>query len=56
MSDKTTQNTEVTLSAQQLENLIRKVGREELVELAAQELAVFHLDKDSPLYGDMEIY
>lgn len=54
MSDKTTQNTEVTLSVQQLENLIRKVVREELVEFASQELAVFHLDKDSPLYDDME--
>lgn len=54
MSDKTTQNTQVTLNVQQLENLIRKVVREELVEFAAQELGVFHLDKDSPLYADME--
>ena len=42
-----TRETEVTLSVQQLENLIRKVG-EELIEFAAQELGIFHLDKESP--------
>ena len=49
-----TRETEVTLSVQQLENLIRKVVREELIEFAAQELGIFHLDKESPLYEDME--
>ena len=28
--------------------------REELVEFVAQELRIFHLDKESPLYEDME--
>ena len=50
----TTQETKVTLSVQQLESLIRKVVREELIEFAAQELGIFHLDKESPLYADME--
>ena len=50
----TTQETKVTLSVQQLESLIRKVVREELIEFAAQELGIFHLDKESPLYEDME--
>lgn len=48
------QGTEVTLSIQQLEEIIRKVVREELVEFAAQELGIFHLDKESALYEDME--
>ena len=48
------QEVKVTLSIQQLEEVIRKVVREELVEFAAQELGVFHLDKESPLYEDME--
>ena len=50
----TTQETKVALSVQQLESLIRKVVREELIEFAAQELGIFHLDKESPLYKDME--
>ena len=50
----TTQETKVTLSVQQLESLIRKVVREELIEFAAQELGIFHLDKESPLYEDIE--
>ncbi len=56
MSDNvtTTQETKVTLSVQQLESLIRKVVREELVEFAAQEPGIFHLDKESPLCEDME--
>ena len=49
-----TPETKVTLSVQQLESLIRKVVREELVEFATQELGIFHLDKESPLYEDME--
>ncbi len=50
----TTPETKVTLSVQQLESLIRKVVREELVEFAVQELGIFHLDKESPLYEDMK--
>ena len=49
-----TPETKVSLSVQQLESLIRKVVREELVEFAAQELGIFHLDRESPLYEDME--
>ncbi|MDE0483707.1 MAG: hypothetical protein OXI67_14085 [Candidatus Poribacteria bacterium] len=48
-----TQETKVTLSVQQLEHLIRKVVREELIEFASQELGIFHLDKESSLYQDM---
>ena len=53
-NDVTTQEAKVTLSVQQLESIIRKVVREELVEFAAQELGILHLDKESPLYEDME--
>ena len=53
-NDVTTQETKVTLSVQQLESIIRKVVREELVEFSAQELGILHLDKESPLYEDME--
>lgn len=55
MSDNVTatQETKVTLSVQQLEHLIRKVVREELIEFASQELGIFRLDKESPLYEDM---
>ena len=49
-----TQETKVTLSIEQLESVIRKVVREELMEFTAQELGIFHLDKESPLYEDME--
>ncbi len=50
----TTEETKITLTVQQLEEVVRKVVREELVEFAAQELGIFHLDKESPLYEDME--
>ncbi|MDE0423333.1 hypothetical protein F4Y59_13840 [Candidatus Poribacteria bacterium] len=53
-NDTAPQETKVTLSVQQLEEVIRKVVREELVEFAVQELGFFHLDKESPLYEDME--
>ncbi len=49
-----TRETKVTMNVQQLENLIRKVIREELVEFATQEFGIFNLDKESPLYEDME--
>ena len=42
-----------TLNVKQLEAVIRKVVREELMTFA-QEQGIFHLDKDSPLYKDME--
>ncbi len=45
---------DVTLNAQQLEEVIRKVVREELMAFATQEQGIFHLDKESPLYKDME--
>ena len=49
-----TQDPSVTLNVQQLEEVIRKVVREELMAFATQEQGIFHLDKDSPLYKDME--
>ena len=45
---------DVTLNAQQLEEVIRKVVREELMAFATQEQEIFHLDKESPLYEDMK--
>ena len=48
------QEVEVTLTLRQLEGIIRKVVREELMEFAAQEEGLLYLDKESPLYGDME--
>lgn len=54
MSDNVTdtQETTITLTLEQLESIIRKVVREELMEFATQEF--FDLDKDSPLYEDIE--
>ena len=54
MSDNVTetQETTVTLTVEQLEEIIRKVVREELMEFAAQNL--LSLDKESPLHEDME--
>lgn len=54
MSDNVTDTQEVTvtLTVEQLERIIRKVVREELMEFTAQEF--FDLDKDSPLYEDLE--
>ena len=49
-----TQDPNVTLNVQQLEEVIRKVVREELMAFATQEQGIFHLDKESPLYKDME--
>lgn len=49
-----TQDSNVTLNVQQLEEVIRKVVREELMAFATQEQGIFHLDKESPLYKDME--
>ena len=42
------------LNVQQLEEIIRKVVREELMAFATQEQGFFHLDKESTLYKDME--
>ena len=47
-----TQETKVTLTVEQLEGILRKVVREELMQFATQEL--FNLDRESPLYKDME--
>ena len=54
MSDNVTktQETTVTLTVEQLEQIIRKVVREELMEFTTQEF--FDFDKDSPLYEDLE--
>ena len=48
-----TQKSEVTLTVQQLEKLIRKVVHEELMEFASRQPGVFELHKESPLYDDM---
>ena len=47
-------STDVTLNVQQLEEVIRRVVREELMAFATQQQEPFHLDKESPLYKDME--
>ena len=54
MSDNVTdtQETTITLTVEQLEGIIRKVVSEELMEFASE--GFFDLDKDSPLYEDME--
>ena len=54
MSDNVTETQEatITLTVKQLEGIIRKVVREELIEFATQDL--LNLNKTSPLYGDME--
>lgn len=54
MSDNATKTheTTVTLTVEQLEQIIRKVVREELMEFTTQEF--FDLNKDSPLYEDLE--
>lgn len=54
MSDNVTdaQEVTVTLTVEQLEQIIRKVVREELMEFTTQEF--FDLDKDSPLYEDLK--
>ena len=41
-----TQETKVTLTVEQLEGIIRKVVREELMQFATQEL--LNLDRESP--------
>lgn len=54
MSDNVTETQEatITLTVKQLEGIIRKVVREELIEFATRDF--FNLDKTSPLYEDME--
>ena len=47
-----TRETTVTLTVEQLEQIIRKVVREELMEFTRRDL--FNLDKASPLHEDME--
>lgn len=52
MSDDLTSFQEATVG--QLEEIIRKVVREKLTEFATQEQEIFDLNKESPLYEDME--
>ena len=54
MSDNVTEAQEmtVTLTVEQLEEIIRKVVREELKAFASQDF--FDLDKASPLHEDMQ--
>lgn len=54
MSDNVTetQKTTITLTVEQLEQIIRKVVREELMVFTAE--GFFDRNKDSPLYEDME--
>ncbi|RJP25991.1 MAG: hypothetical protein C4527_16160 [Candidatus Omnitrophota bacterium] len=47
------QEKRVALSVQQLENIIRKVIREELMEYTSQEQGILVLNKESPLYEDL---
>ena len=47
------EESKVTLSIQQLEQIVRKVIREELMQFIAQEQSLLELGKDSPLYEDM---
>ncbi|MCH8292103.1 hypothetical protein IH992_13495 [Candidatus Poribacteria bacterium] len=47
------EESKVTLSIQQLEQIVRKVIREELMQFIAQEQSILELGKDSPLYEDM---
>ena len=47
-----TQETTITLTVEQLEEIIRKVVREVLKAFATQ--ALLNLDKDSPFHEDME--
>ena len=49
-----TPETKITLSVQQLEGIIRKVVREELVAFTTQEQEILKLDKKSPIYEDMQ--
>ena len=44
----------ITLSVQQLEGIVRKAVREELMEFAAQRQAMLQIDRESPLHKDME--
>ena len=54
MNDNVTETQEmtITLTVEQLEEIVRKVVREELMEFATQGL--LNRDKDSPLHEDME--
>ena len=49
-----TQEGKIALTAKQLEGIIRKVVREELMEFATREATGLNLNKESPLYEDME--
>ena len=49
-----TQDSNVTLNVQQLEEVIRKVVSDELMAFAPQEQGIFYLDKECSLYKDIE--
>ena len=48
------QEENVTLTVEQLEGIIRKVVRKELIEFAMQEQGIINLNEESPLCEDME--
>jgi hypothetical protein len=52
--NKSTSAPTATVGLDELENLIRKVVREELAWVMAQRPEVFYLAPGSPLYEDME--
>ncbi len=53
-NDATATQEEITLTVAQLEGIIRKVVREELIEFSMREQGIFDLNEESPLYEDME--
>ena len=53
-NDTATPETKITLSVQQLEGIIRKVVHEERIAFTTQDQETLKLDKDSPIYEDMQ--
>ena len=49
-----TQEGKITLTAEQLKGIIRKVVREEVMEFATREATGFNLNKEPSLHEDME--
>ncbi|MDP3185632.1 MAG: hypothetical protein Q8M58_10205 [Anaerolineales bacterium] len=45
---------QITIDIRDLEAILRRVVREELAQIIAQEPNVFYLAPDSPLYEDMQ--
>ena len=48
------QNAVIIPTTEQLKGIIREVGREELMEFSTREATDFNLNKESPLYEDVE--